>query len=350
MNSAVLPALVCSILLASTWGCSSEGASPSDDGGEAGTSQGGTGGSPVGGTSAGGSSGTSAGGTSTDANVGKFLVTLNPMEGSNAPYTSIDGKVYSGEIPVDVIETPVASGNGCTTFVFSRQPCVNVTCSATQKCAGPDDCRELPSQVGVGAVSLTGIGPDTLSLSETNKNYQYAGEVAYPGFDDGATLSLTAGGDFYPAFDISATGVSPMVLHEGDYLLSSGQPLLVEWNPGTNEAARVTVSLNISRHGGSAGYLQCETEDSGSLTIPADPIRELIALGVTGFPQLSVMRHTRGEAQVTNGKVTLEVAAIAIPTLGVEGLCSCFDSSDCGTCSDATKSVCDSVRRVCVTP
>ena len=290
------------------------------------------------------------GGTSADANVGKFVVTLNPMEGTSAPYTSIKGKVQSGETPADVIETPVASGNGCTTFAFSRYPCVNVTCSADQKCAGPDDCRDLPSSVGVGAVSVTGVGPDVVQLSEVNKNYQNAGEIPYPGFEDGATISLAAAGDFYPAFDISTTGVAPAVLQASDYLLSTGQPLLVEWTPGTNPAARVTVSLNISRHGGSPGYLQCETEDSGSLTIPADPIRELIALGVAGFPQLEFRRHTRAEAQVTNGKITLDVEALAIPTLAVEGYCSCFDSSDCGACTDATKSVCDSVRRVCVAP
>ena len=359
MNRTVLPTLISSIILASSWGCSSEGAPPSANGGEAGTSGGGSaGGPPVGGTSAGGSSGTSAGGTSgassggtsSDPDVGTFVVTLNPMEGSSAPYTSIDGKVYSGETPTDVIETPVASGNGCKTVVFSRQPCVNVTCSGTQACAGPDDCRDLPSQVGVGPVSVTGVGPDVLNLSETNKNYQYAGEIPYPGFEDGATISLTAGGDFYPAFDVSTTGVAPMVLHADEYSLSNGQPLLVEWTPGTNQAAGVTISLNISRHGGSSGYLACETEDSGSLTIPAEPIRELIALGVAGFPQLVVRRHTRAEAEVTNGKVALEVEAIAIPTLAVEGYCSCFDSSDCGTCADTSKSVCDSVRRVCVSP
>jgi hypothetical protein len=208
----------------------------------------------------------------------------------------------------------------------------------------------MPTLVAVGSVSVTGVGPDVLSLSEVNKNYQYAGDIAYPGFEDAATISLTAGGDFYSAFEISATGIAPMVLHADEYLLSSGQPLLVEWDVGTNQAAKVTINLNISKHGGSAGYLECETDDSGSLTIPADAIRELINLGVAGFPQLLVTRHLRGEAQVTTGNVALEVSAIANPTLGVEGLCSCFDSSDCATCSDATKSVCDSVRRVCVSP
>ncbi|HEX6272772.1 MAG TPA: hypothetical protein VFZ53_07030 [Polyangiaceae bacterium] len=244
----------------------------------------------------------------------------------------------------------MASGNGCTTFAFSRYPCVNVTCSGDQKCVGPDDCREPPPLVGVGAVSVSGVGPDVLDLSEVNKNYQYAFEITYPGFEDGDPISLTAAGDFYPAFVVTTTGVAPAVLQASDYLLSTGQPLLVEWTPGTNPAARVTVSLNISRHGGSPGYLQCETEDSGSLTIPADPIRELISLGVAGFPQLTFRRYTRADAQVTNGKIALEVEAIAIPTLAVEGYCSCFDSSDCGACSDTTKSVCDSVRRVCVVP
>jgi hypothetical protein len=359
MNSSVFPALICSLIFPTSWGCSSEDASPSASGGEAGASTGGTstggtstGGTSTGGTSTGGTStgGTSTGGTSADANVGTFWVTLNPAAEGASAYTSITGKIRSGATPTDIIETPLASGNGCTTFKFSRQPCVNVTCAASEVCAAPDDCRALPSLVAVGEVSLTGIGSGPLVLSEVNKNYQYAGDIAYPGFEDGATISLTAAGDFYPAFNLSTSGVAPVVLDTDEYMLASGQPLLIEWDPGTNLDAKVTVSLNISRHGGSAGYLQCDTDDSGSLTIPAEPISELIALGVGGFPQLLIMRSTRAETPVTNGKVALEVTAIAHPTLGIEGLCSCNDSSECGACTDATKSVCDSVRRVCVSP
>ena len=96
-------------------------------------------------------------------------------------------------------------------------------------------------------------------------------------------------------------------------MLSSGKPLLVEWDPGTNDDAEVVLLLNISKHGGSAGYMRCDTDDSGSFTIPAGPIQALIDLGVAGFPQLTLTRRTRGEAAVTGGKIAFDVAAVAIP-------------------------------------
>jgi hypothetical protein len=266
-------------------------------------------------------------------------------------YTSVAGKVYSGEYPSDVIETPVVTGGGCTTYEFSRQPCLDVACTSSQVCAGPDDCRERPTLVSVGTVSVSGIGTGSLSLSAVNNNYQYPGDVPYPGFDAGATISLTASGNHYPAFTVSTTGVAPVTLTKNEYLLSSGDPLLVEWDPGTNDDAEVILLLNISKHGGSAGYMRCDTDDSGSFTIPAGPIQALIDLGVAGFPQLTLTRRTRGEAAVPGGKIGLDVAAEAIPSLAVEGYCSCFDASDCGgSCSDSTKTVCDPLRRLCNAP
>jgi hypothetical protein len=273
-----------------------------------------------------------------------------PQDTSSSPYTSIIGKIYSGEYPSDVIETPISSGGGCTTYKFSRHSCIDVTCTSSQACAGPEDCRDVPRLVSVGTVSLTGIGADPLKLSAVNNNYQYPNDVPYPGFDEGATITLSASGDHYPAFMISTTGVTPAALEANEYRLAGGQPLLVKWEPGTNPDAEVTIGLNISRHGGSAGYLECEAEDSGSFTIPAEPIQAPIDLGVAGFPQLRFSRWTRGVTEVPGGTIRLELSAVAIPALEVEGYCSCFDSSDCGSCSDSTKSVCDPVRKLCLEP
>jgi hypothetical protein len=332
------------------FGCSSDEASSNNN-----TTGGQTGGPPTatGGvrTGTGGASAATGGASASNAVLGTFSVTLNPPVGDSADaFTSISGKVYSGEYPTDVIETPSATAGGCTTYEFSRQPCLEVACTTSQVCAAPEDCRERPRLVGVGAVSVSGIGAGPLALSVVNNNYQYAGDIPYPGFEDGATISLTANGDHYPAFTVSTTGVAPVSLSKDEYLLTSGDPLLVEWAPGTNDDAEVILLLNISKHGGSPGYLRCDTVDSGSFTIPAGPIQALIDLGVAGFPQLTVTRRTRGEAAVNGGKIVLDVAADAIPTLAVEGYCSCNDAGDCGSCSDPTKTVCDPLRRLCNAP
>jgi hypothetical protein len=310
----------------------------------------GSGGSP-GGSGSGGAAGLGGAGTSGDAVLGTFTVALNPaVDQSISAFTTVSGSAYSGEYPTDVIETPVASEGGCTTYQFSRHDCSNPVCTGGQKCAGPEECREAPELVDVGTVTVEGIGGTPLTLSAINKKYQYPLDLPYPGFDEGANLTLSASGGFYPPFTVTTTGVAPVALRAETFELASGTPLLVEWEAGSNAAARVSLSLNISRHGGSAGYLECEVTDTGSFTIPAGPITRLIELGVAGFPQLTLTRSTQAEVAVSGGKIALRSVGTAVPTLTVEGVCSCFDSTDCGACDDTARTVCDSVRKVCLAP
>jgi hypothetical protein len=324
--------------LATALACSSDNEPSAGSGGQGG------GGGSSGAPSAGG------GNAASDVSLGAFSVTLNAAIETTPAYTSVLGKVYSGENPNEVIETPIASGNGCTAYKYSLQACIEVECSSSQRCAGPEECRDLPRLVNVGTVSVAGFDSGAVTLSATNNNYQYAGDIAYPGVADGGPLTLTATGDHYPAFTIAATGVAPMVLSAESYSLSDGSPLLVEWQAGQNTAARVSIVLNLTRHGGSAGYLECDAPDSGSLTIPANVLQALVDLGVAGFPQLVATRYTQGVAAVPGGRIALNVASVTMPELNVEGLCSCFDSSDCGSCSETTRTACDPLHRVCVAP
>lgn len=324
--------------LAAALACSSENEPSAGSGGQAGS--GGSSGAP----SAGG------GNASADVSLGAFSVTLNAAIETTPAYTAAFGKVYSGEYPNEVIETTIASGNGCTAYKYSLQACIEVECSSSQRCAGPEECRELPRLVGVGAVSVAGFDAGPVTLTAINNNYQYAGDIAYPGVADGGPVTLTAAGDHYPAFSIAASGVAPMVLRADSYALVGGSPLLVEWQAGQNTAARVSIVLNLTRHGGSAGYLECDVPDSGSLTIPANVLQALMDLGIAGFPQLVATRYTQGVAAVPGGRIALNVSSVAMPELSVDGLCSCFDSSDCGSCSDTTKTACDPLHRVCTAP
>jgi hypothetical protein len=203
----------------------------------------------------------------------------------------------------------------------------------------------------VGTARISGIGASELTLSAVNNNYQYAGEIIYPGFDEGATISLSASGSHFDAFQISTKGVAPIQLTQTSYSIDSDHPLALEWTAGSaTVGAQTTVLVNISKHGGSSGYLKCIVPDSGSLTIPADHVRALIGMGVAGYPSLQVIRSTQGRAPVATGEAVLDVSSVALPELTVDGYCSCFSDTDCTSCSDSTKTVCDSVKKLCHAP
>lgn len=346
--------LLTGFVLAGSLACSSNDkgdSTPSTAGSGAG---GGAGTSASGGTSA--AAGTTAGGAgSAGASAGKrpsgsFTVSLNPAVEDAVAYTAIFGKVYSGPYPTDIIETVIASDDNCKVYKYSLHACFDPTCTGEQTCVAENVCEAKPVPVSVGNVNITGIGDSSLKLAVTNLNYQYPLDLPYPGVAEGEPVTLSGSGDTFDAFTVSATGVAPIATKESSYLITSGQPLTVTWTPGASQETEITATLNVSKHGGSAGYMLCTTTDTGSLTIGANTLKALTELGVGGFPELLLKRTTHGESTVNDGKIGLEIEAVAKPALNIEGYCSCFNASDCGSCSDSTKTACDPLKRICKTP
>jgi hypothetical protein len=339
--------LATSIVLAGLVACSSDdkgSGAPSAAGSNAAGS-----GAAVGGAS--GGSSTPVGGGSAKGPSGSFTIALNPAVEDAPAYTSMFGKVYDGPYPTDVIETVIASDDTCKVYKYSLQACYDPSCTGEQTCVSENVCEAKPSPVSVGDVSVTGLGPSSLKLSVTNLNYQYPLELPYPGVAEGEPVTLSGSGGAFSAFTISAQGVAPIATSESSYLVVDDQPLTLKWTPGASGVdAQVKATLNISKHGGSAGYMVCTTTDSGTLTIAADVLKALVGLGVAGFPELLLTRSTHGEATVAGGTIALDVEAVAKPPLNIEGYCSCFNDSDCGSCSDKAKTSCDSLKRICKTP
>ena len=291
------------------------------------------------------------GGSSSHGPLGTFTIALNPVVEDAPAYTSIFGKVYGGSYPTEIIETVIASDSNCKVYKYSLQACYDPACTGDQTCVAENVCETKPSPVSVGDVSVEGVGPSSLKLSVTNFNYQYPLDLPYPGVTEGEPVTLTGSGGAFSAFTISAKGVAPIATSNSSYLVANDQPLTLNWTPGASSVgAEVTATLNVSKHGGSAGYMQCTTTDSGTLTIAADVLKALVGLGVGGFPELLLIRRTHGEATVAAGKIALVVEAVAKPALNIEGYCSCFNDSDCGSCTDKKKTSCDSLKRLCKTP
>jgi hypothetical protein len=340
--------LAASVLLAGSFACSSDDKGGSSSAAAGSTAAGGGGASSGGGANDAGSAPVS--GSSSQGPFGSFTISLNPAVEDAAAYTAIFGKVYSGPYPTDVIETVIASDDNCKVYKYSLQACYDPACPGEQTCVAENVCEAKPVPVSVGDVTVAGIGETPLKLAVTNLNYQYPLDLPYPGVTEGEPVTLTGTGNTFPPFSVSATGVAPIATSESSYLITSGQPLTVNWTPGADPATEVIATLNVSKHGGSAGYVLCKTTDSGTLTIAADVVKTLVELGVGGFPELLLKRTTHGEATVNGGKIGLDVEAVAKPPLDIEGYCSCFNDSDCGSCSDKTKTACDPLKRICKTP
>jgi len=246
--------------------------------------------------------------------------------------TSIFGKVSDGPTPVTTILEESLSEGDCT-LATPRVPFCTTPCGGSAACVEDDTCLAYPTAQSVGVVTVTGVktadSRTTFELTSTNNNYQGVIPLAYPPFAESAPVTFAAAGDYFSAFNLSSKGIAPLALTSTEFALKSGQPLALTWTKGTESSAKIHVNLNISNHGGSKGQIDCETADSGALTVSAALITKLLNLGVAGFPTVKVTRHVVASTVIAPGRVELEIFSTVEHPVTIDGLNSCTDTENC---------------------
>ncbi|HYP91025.1 MAG TPA: hypothetical protein VEQ59_22825 [Polyangiaceae bacterium] len=333
--------LAAGLTLAANFGCSSS-TEPQDGTGAAGASSSAGSSSSSGGSSKGGqpsSAGTASqgasGGSGSDTLLGSFKIEVTADEGGpTSGKTSVLGKVVSGATPASVV-WEVTKTEGTCRLEKPRVPFCSPACGSAV-CVEDDVCQPYPDALSVGAVTLSGVkdagGGATLTLKEVAKAYQApAGTAfAYPPFAEGDAVHLSAAGGDLPGFELETPGVATLWLGSDASALESGKPLELAWTAAADpKASSVHLKLDVSHHGGSKGMIECDQDDTGSLTIPASLITELLGLGVAGFPTVIVTRSTTAQADVGRGVVALVVASTTEHAVTVPGVDSCTEDEQC---------------------
>jgi hypothetical protein len=212
----------------------------------------------------------------------------------------------------------------------------NPFCSAAcdGMCVAKDTCEPTPEKMNVGTASFSGMkdaaGASSIELVSVANTYQYAESLPNPPAAEGAEVKVAATGKDYPAFSITGKMVAPLTVTNSKILLESGKPFTLTWTaPTVSGISKINVTLDLSHHGGTKGRLVCDTNDTGSLVIPAAVLKKLIDLGVTGFPSVTVTRSNVNAATIGQGKIDLKVYADVLLVADMPGLTSCNDSSQC---------------------
>jgi hypothetical protein len=280
-----------------------------------------------------GASGSSSAGDP-DKLVGSFQVKLTPASDLGPASTSVVGRIYDGPTPLATIwELPQKDGD-CT-LTTPRVPFCSTLCGGSAVCVEDDTCVAYPTAHGAGAVTVSGLkatnGSSPLELTLVGTTYQAPPSVplAYPPFAEADAITLSAAGEYFPAFTLSAKGIAPLTLGTSELALKSGQPLTLTWVKGALSSANIHVKLDISHHGGSKGQIECNTSDSGTLAISAALIGKLLSLGIAGFPSVIVTRHVIGSAVISPGRVELEISSSVEQAVTIDGLTSCTAKADC---------------------
>ena len=267
--------------------------------------------------------------------VGTFQVqVLAGEDGVETGMTKIVGQVSDGPVPPNVIWTSIKEAGGCHVETPSVPFC-EAGCGA-EVCVAENKCQPYPLGHSVGAVTLKGVkltgGSTELALKEIAKAYQPPAGTAleYPPFAATDDLTLTATGGDYAAFELTTKGVAPLVFTSTDFEIDTNKALELTWDAAPDpKASNMYIKLDISHHGGAKGLIECNVDDTGSLTIPAELITELMGLGVAGFPSIVAMRQSIDTAQIAPGLVKLEVSARTEQFVTVKGYSSCTADEEC---------------------
>lgn len=268
---------------------------------------------------------------------GTFLISLVAPDNTlgTAGYTSLVGKVADGPTPSTLIFTETSSSGACK-LKKPRVPFCETACTGGAICVDDNKCQAYPVAKSVGTVRATGIrtaaGETEFTMDPIGGSYQPGGaSLPYPAFAEGAPLTLTSSGGAYAPFTLTASGIAPLELLTQQIPVAANQAVSLSWTPpGTAGASQIHVKLDISHHGGTKGMIECDTADSGSLTIAASLITDLVSLGTAGYPTIVVTRSaTPGSAVIAPGRVELSVVSAVERAVQVPGVISCSDSSQC---------------------
>jgi len=277
-----------------------------------------------------------------DALVGSFNVSLIEATTTTAAHTKIIGTVADGPQPplVDFVTTTT---DGDCWLVTPHVPFCSTSCGGSAVCVADETCQAYPNAKDVGQVTVAGVasssGASTLPLKLVAGNYQPDGvTLSYPPFDEGDDVAISATGSSYAAFSIHAKGIAPLALASGTMTLEKDQPTTLTWTAaGASADSMIHVKLDLSHHGGTKGQIVCDAPDSGSLTISAALMTQLLNLGVSGFPSIVVTRSSTGTTSTALGRVQLLVSQDVERYVEIPGLASCEGNRDCPmgqTCQD----------------
>ena len=258
-------------------------------------------------------------------------------QAASAGYTTLVGKVYDGAQPSLLVWKEAAVSGACR-LLTPRVPACDTPCGGSAACVEDNQCQPYPTSRAVGTIVVKGLrtaaGASEFSMTPLSNTYQPPASVSlpYPALGEGEEVRLEAAGAYYPAFALSARGISPLVLDAAPLALQRERALTLRWTPpGAGTGTSVHVKLDISHHGGTRGKIECESPDTGALELSAPLITQLLDLGAAGFPSISVTRQAMGTVTITPGRVELRVASEVVRPVEVPGITSCNEDADCPT-------------------
>lgn len=264
------------------------------------------------------------------SHVGGFRISLAEK------FSGVQGQVLDGVVPMKVPE--ILMSEGTCQLMRAPNPFCSPGCEPGQACKGDGaggssgTCIGYPVSHPVGTVTVAGLKAELTMDAKWGNSYINPGTLPHPAFDPGDAITLRASGGDYEAFTLLGRGIAALTAGAGgsDITLEDGKSATLKWQASADtDAVGVHIELNINNHGSSSGWIECESPDSGSFTISGELVTALFALGVSGFPTLTLTRRSVDSTDIAPGCVELVVASELGLGIDVAGVTSCTEDKQC---------------------
>lgn len=206
---------------------------------------------------------------------------------------------------------PSIAGGDCVYLTALQPGFCDPACDVQSYCDADGVCQPWPQQVDAGTMYLTGLAQDATMTPSESHYYDVVQDLPEVMFTGGETASLTAEGNQIPPFALSTTTPAPLVDEiDCDLTPSATEDLVVTWTPGSG-VGRVRWEMITMMHAGNGPMVLCETDDTGSLVVPAEIVAAYLE-DRTQWPTYQLSRFTRDTTPVGDGLY------VALETLSTE--------------------------------
>ncbi len=257
--------------------------------------------------------------------------------------SNVEGAVSDGVVPESVLEN-ILEDNGCVLWRQNLAYC-DGGCDAGYVCDFEGNCLPYPSNQDLGTVSIGGLGTDVAMEPVTPGYTYYDTSLAHPAFTGGELIALRMPAGTYGPVTLHGVGVEPLAGLGDGWFVEDGVDTIITWDPPTASVVRsdIVVKVRIDLHGSTPLTLACTWEDTGSGTIPGKVMAQMVAGGVTGFPQGFIWRRTADKAEVGEGCMDLVVSSPREVEVDVANFTPCLTDEDCPKGQE-----CDVEFQICV--
>ncbi|MGB0588082.1 MAG: hypothetical protein ACPGU1_00240 [Myxococcota bacterium] len=255
--------------------------------------------------------------------LGGFLVTLAE------DYTGASGQVLDGVVPANVPE--LVQTEGACQLMRAKSLHCDPNCVPGEACAESGACVPYPERSSVGEVVISGLFDPLTMEAKWGNTYTNQGSMVHPGYPVGASLELSAEGGAFGAFSLRGVGVEALEQTGAqEIVVEAGAPMSLSWVPPTVDGpVKVHVELNLNNHGSTSAWIACDVPDTGTYTVPSSLLEALYAIGVSGFPSLTLSRRSVDSTTVTQGCVDFVVHSDRNVPITISGVTSCTQDMQC---------------------